>query len=110
MSNHQSMTFARIGTLSRVTVRVGPRGADGTNGTTTWRPLITSLTGGGATSLDGIVTAGVAVRELAMIYVASQLQYWLLLAGTAATDEAEGIVRPLDYNASTNAKNWIQVG
>ena len=33
-----------------------------------------------------------------------------LLAGTDATNTAAGVQRPSDYNASTNAKVWYQVG
>jgi len=33
-----------------------------------------------------------------------------LLAGTDATDTANGVQRPNDFNSSTNAKVWFQVG
>ena len=69
---------------------------------------ITGLTGGGATKLDGITTVGKS-SLISSIYVTSELQDWLLVAGTDAEDSANGIIRPDDYNASTNAKVWKRV-
>lgn len=66
---------------------------------------ITALTGGGATALDGISTVG-KTALLVTLYVADELQTWRLFAGTTAEDSAAGIVRPDDYNASTNAQIW----
>ncbi len=66
---------------------------------------ITALTGGGTTALDGITTVG-KTNILAVIYVADELQDWRLFSGTTAEDAASGIVRPDDYNASTNAQIW----
>ena len=66
---------------------------------------ITALTGGGATALDGISTVGKSAL-LIEIYVADELQTWRLFTGTTAEDAASGIVRPDDYNASTNAQIW----
>ncbi len=71
-------------------------------------PGITGLTGGGATKLDGLVTDGKASLYTS-IYVASELQDWLLIAGTDAEDSASGIVRPDDYDGSTNAQVWKRV-
>jgi len=70
-----------------------------------WYPAITGYTGGGATKLDGLITAGKS-SLLTTIYVDGTLQDWLLLAGTDAENSAGGIVRPDDYNASTNAQVW----
>lgn len=66
---------------------------------------ITALTGGGAAALDGIATVGKSAL-LVEIYVADELQTWRLFAGTNAEDAASGLVRPDDYNASTNAQVW----
>lgn len=66
---------------------------------------ITALTGGGTTALDGISTVGKTFL-LVDLYVSSELQTWRLFAGTAAEDSASGIVRPDDYNTSTNAQIW----
>jgi len=70
-----------------------------------WHPAITGYTGGGATKLDGLITAGKS-SLLATIYVDGTLQDWLLLAGTDAENSAGGIVRPDDYAASTNEQVW----
>ncbi len=66
---------------------------------------ITALTGGGSTALDGIPTVGKS-KLLVELYVSAELQTWRLFAGTTAEDSANGIVRPDDYNASTNAQIW----
>jgi hypothetical protein len=73
-----------------------------------WYIGITGLTGGGSTKLDGIITAGKS-SLLTTIYVASELQDWLLLSGTDAENAAAGIVRPDDYAASTNEQVWKRV-
>lgn len=69
---------------------------------------ITSHTGGGVTALDGISTVGKSLL-LAQLYLADELQDWRLFAGTTAEDAANGIVRPDDYNATTNAQIWKRV-
>jgi hypothetical protein len=69
---------------------------------------VIGLTGGGATKLDGIATVGLRVPFLASIVISDVLQHWLLRAGTDAEDGV-GIIRPDDYDASTNAKVWILV-
>lgn len=69
---------------------------------------ITALTGGGTTALDGIATAGKSAL-LAVVYVNDELQDWRLFNGTTAEDAASGIVRPDDYNATTNAQIWKRV-
>lgn len=66
---------------------------------------ITALTGGGTTALDGISTVGKTLL-LVDLYVSDELQTWRLFSGTTAEDSASGIVRPDDYNASTNAQIW----
>lgn len=78
---------------------------------------ITGLTGGGATKLDGYVTTDVPVGFTAVILpdvggvIVSRT--FRLIAGTTAenTDPSAGalVVRPDDYNASTNAKVWVQI-
>lgn len=77
------------------------------------RPDLTGLTGGGATNLDGVVTAGNALRagvtfDLAIGGTASR---YVLTAGTTAESEPD-VIRPDDYHASTNAKFWqlIEIG
>lgn len=75
------------------------------------RTEITSLTGGGATALDGIATAANALPTgYTLLLSYSRVgQWWQLIAGTDAEDASNGIVRPEDYHASTNARIWVQL-
>jgi len=76
---------------------------------------ITGLTGGGATKLDGLVTADVSVGFCAflpalVIGSVATPKMMHLVAGTDTenADPAAGviIIRPDDYDGSTNAKVW----
>ncbi len=71
-----------------------------------------ALTGGTDTCLDGMATANGAQPAYTVVMLsygtprASQL--WQLVPGTdAATD---GIIWPVDYNATTNPQVWKQIG
>lgn len=67
---------------------------------------ITGYTGGGATKLDGLATVGLSVnRVLAFIEATDGLRLYALVAGTDA-ESSPAVIRPDDYNASTNAKVW----
>lgn len=72
------------------------------------RYLITATTGGTSTDLDGIATAASATPLFTMVMLAFGSpplpQLWQLLAGTDAA--SADVVRPTDYNASTNAVVW----
>jgi len=74
---------------------------------------VTGLTGGTAGMLDSVVTADVAVGRLAQFVInvsgVDVPHLWQLVAGTDAEDAAGGIVRPDDYDATTNAKVWKQL-
>lgn len=73
-------------------------------------PMITGLTGGGSTNLDGIATAGgasVTSRVVQFVYNGALVSYQLR-ASTAAT-ALPGIVRPVDYDASSNPQVWYQI-
>jgi hypothetical protein len=71
----------------------------------------TAHTGGGETSLDGIVTAGGAIPTGHVITtaVSGVLRTWQLQASTAAENEAGGLVRPDDYAVSTNERVWVKI-
>ena len=71
----------------------------------------TALIGGGAGALDAIVTAAGAVPtgNVANAVVSGVYSVWQLQSGTTAEDVTTGIVRPDDYNASTNARIWVQL-
>lgn len=71
-------------------------------------PAITGLTGGTATDLDGIVTVGVTVGRVQLVSLSQVLYLYELKAATTAESDPD-IIRPDDYNASTNAKVWALV-
>lgn len=68
---------------------------------------VSGLTGGGSTNLDGAVeptTADIgAIYTLYIVGASSPYQKWRVFAGTDAEDAANGIVRPDNFHASTNA-------
>ena len=66
---------------------------------------ITSLTGGGATALDGIPTVG-RQELLVMCYVSGEVQTWRLFAGTDPENVSGGIVRPDDFIIPSNQQVW----
>lgn len=75
-------------------------------------PVVTGLTGGGVTNLDGVVTVGKALgtlyiitRQISGAWTGSQ---WKLIAGTGTSDEDAGVIRPLDYDGTINAVNWVR--
>lgn len=72
-------------------------------------PYVTGYTGGGSLNLDGAVTAGIPINTLYQVVVDGSLSEWRLVAGTAVTDVDAGVIRPTDYDASTNAKNLVRV-
>lgn len=75
-----------------------------------FRPFaITALTGGLATTLDGIATVRRSVGLCVWTDLSGSVALWRLVAGTDASNPGGGIVRPADYNASTNAKVWKEV-
>lgn len=69
------------------------------------RSLLTGLTGGGGTNLDGIVTAGVPVGQLVAV-MGDNVSLYRLKAGTNA-ESSPNVIRPDDYAATTNEKVWI---
>lgn len=70
-----------------------------------WKPSITALTGGTVTCLDGLTTDGKS-DLFVILRISSELQDWILTAGTTAEDADNGIVRPDDYAATTNEQVW----
>jgi hypothetical protein len=62
-----------------------------------------------APSLDLVSTVAVAVGVVVQFSLGGILHTWQLQAGTTAESTAGGIVRPNDYNASTNAKIWSRL-
>lgn len=75
-------------------------------------PLVTGLTGGGSTKLDGIVTTTIDVSMLpyvlGILHTTDGLVVYKLVPGTDA-EASPGVIRPDDYDGSTNAKVWKKV-
>lgn len=73
-------------------------------------PSIASLTGGGATALDGVTTTDKPAGYTVLLSYGRIPQTWQLFAGTDAenTSATPAIVRPDDYGAS-NLKVWVQL-
>lgn len=75
-----------------------------------WLPTVTSKIGGTAADLDAVPTTTVTVGKLVMFADADDsniLRVYELKAGTDA-ESSPTVIRPDDYNASTNAKVWMQ--
>lgn len=73
-----------------------------------WLSGLTGLTGGGASKLDGVLTADLSTGLLVVFCLAGDVQFWELVAGTTAEDAANGIVRPDDYDGTTNTQIWLR--
>ena len=77
-----------------------------------WKSGITSLTGGLSADLDSIATTSLTVPYAVQINNQDDSsdiwEIWILKAGTDAENAAGGIVRPDDYDGSTNAKVWYR--
>lgn len=74
-----------------------------------WYSSVTDLTGGAANDLDAVATTGLNAGALACFALSGVMTIWELRAVSTAEDAANGVVRPDDYNASTNLKTWIQI-
>ncbi len=73
------------------------------------RYAVTGLTGGG-TALDGITTGTsaaptVQTESLVAIEISSTISFYELVTGTDA-ESSPDVIRPDDYNGSTNARVW----
>lgn len=74
-----------------------------------WLPTVTSQIGGTSADLDAIPTAAVTAGKAVIFADADTndvLRVYQLTAGTNA-ESAPSIIRPDDYNASTNQKVWV---
>lgn len=68
---------------------------------------ITSLTGGTSSDLDSVATVDITPKRAVFIYDGDNTRYsvYVLEAGTDA-ESAPLVIRPDDYDGSTNAKVW----
>lgn len=77
-----------------------------------WLPTVTSKIGGTAADLDAIATVGVDVGKRVQFKdtdgATDILVDYTLTAGTDA-ESSPDIIRPDDFDASTNAKVWVYV-
>jgi hypothetical protein len=75
---------------------------------TAFQPLLAYT---GADSLEALPTRNGAIttNSVAFTVVSGVPHTWQLQAGTDATDADAGYVRPSDYDASTNARVWVQI-
>jgi hypothetical protein len=71
-------------------------------------PSITSLAGGSSSSLASIASSTLPVSRVLGIVVNGTLVFYQLQAGSEA-QALPGVVRPSDFNSSTNARIWKQV-
>ena len=72
-------------------------------------PNVTSYTGGTETALDGATTATAAIHSLFVVVINGVMSTWRLQAGTEVSDAAGGVIRPVDYDLTTNAVNLVRV-
>jgi len=75
---------------------------------------VVGLTGGGDTKLDGQATKSggntiIVTGTVALLSYGRAGQWWKLIAGTDAESPGTGVVRPDDYDGSTNARIWVQL-
>lgn len=69
---------------------------------------VTSLEGATNTALANLPTLSMDVPTSVVVIISGLQQLWTLSAGTDATDTAQGILRPNDYDAASNARVWYQ--
>lgn len=81
--------------------------SDGLSGGGGVTPDITSLA-----ALAALPTASMTVPQIRIFVDESTglVNVWRLLASAVASDPDNGILRPNDFNASTNAKVWFRAG
>lgn len=70
-----------------------------------------ALTGGTATSLDGVATTALVLMTPCLVSQAGALSMWQLQTwdGVTAENTANGLVLPDDANALTNLKIWVRL-
>ena len=71
-------------------------------------PTITTLTGSGANALAAIVSTTLPLDRVLGVINGGTLAFYQLKSGTSAT-ASPGIIRPNDYNATTNTRFWKQI-
>lgn len=70
---------------------------------------ITDYTGSGDEYLDNLATTGLPVDTIVRIVTSNGESAWEVQTGTAVTNVGNGVIRPLDYHATTNIKNLVRI-
>lgn len=78
----------------------------------TYISRISGLFGGAPEDFDAIATTDLPLKTAVRIIVNHIESSWELCAGNTATDDPDqpSFIRPLDYNAGSNARYWTKVG
>ncbi len=71
-------------------------------------PTITTLTGTGSTALAAVASTTLPLDRVLGVVNGGTLSFYQLKSGTSAT-ASPGIIRPNDYNATTNPRFWKQI-
>jgi len=64
----------------------------------------------GDNSVKSIATVNMTAGTVITIVVASRAYQYTLKAGTCSADVSHYVIKPTDYNGSTNAKYWVKAG
>lgn len=108
-ADSSQVTTATIGVTLKMPVATPSASTFPVYQRTAFQPL-TAYTGEGD-SLEHVTTAGgiISTGSVAFTVVDAVFHTWQLQSGTNATDASAGLVRPVDYNSSTNARVWVQI-
>lgn len=80
-------------------------GGDGASGGVVGRPSFTGYSGGGVTDIHTITTTTLPVGTVVLTpNMPPARRQWQIVSGLDAEDQSAGVIRPSDFNASTNAK------
>lgn len=72
-------------------------------------PTFTGLTGGTATDLDSVAISSADANRLVMLVISNSLKVFQIVNGADAEDAANGIVRPDNFDATTNPYIYRQL-
>jgi hypothetical protein len=109
LSESQQVTTAIVGVHLKMPVATPAASSIPIYQRTAFKPL--SAYTGETDSLEALRTAGgiITTGSVCFTTVDAVFHTWQLQDGTDATDAAAGYVRPVDYNASTNARVWVMI-
>lgn len=70
---------------------------------------ITSLVGGGAAALDGVATAALVLPQAKLVIVGGVLRGFQLVVDAASAADGDYVVRPVDFHAVNNPRQWKSI-